>query len=118
MSPATKELISSPPPRPPGKYCFSTPASCSGDDFDNLVGAIIAVTPSHLMLRLLLCLHNRRDSKREEKKSVFDSPQPVTLRQRRVTANRIVLIREPNGKDDVESSRGVVEEFRHYCFHA
>lgn len=42
----------------------------------------------------------------------------MPLRQRRVTTNRIVLIGEPYREDDVECSCGVVEEFRHYCFHA
>lgn len=35
-----------------------------------------------------------------------------------VAADRVVLVRDPHNEDDVESRCRVVEELRHYGFHA
>jgi hypothetical protein len=42
----------------------------------------------------------------------------MTLSDASVTADRIVLISNPNENDDIEGSRAVVEELGHYSFHA
>lgn len=40
-----------------------------------------------------------------------EETEPMTLRRRSMTANRVVLIRDPNDEDDVKGCCGVVEKF-------
>lgn len=47
-----------------------------------------------------------------------DSPQPVAFAGVGVAADCVILIGQPDDKDDVEGRRRVVEEFRHDGLHA
>lgn len=46
-----------------------------------------------------------------------EKSKPVPLRNRCVATNCIVLISDPHDQYNVESSRGVIKEFRHDRFH-
>jgi len=46
------------------------------------------------------------------------APEPMTLGDARVTADCIVLIRDPDNQYDVEGRSGVIKELRHDGFHS
>lgn len=50
--------------------------------------------------------------------NINDKPQPVLLSEGGVAADGVVLVGNPDDEDDVECGGSVVEELRHYGFHA
>ena len=48
---------------------------------------------------------------------MLDKPEPVFLRDGRVTADGVVLVCDPDDEDDVEGRRRVLEELGHDGFH-
>lgn len=68
-----------------------------------------AIQQGYCVVRVVLC--RNREEFREFSNKSFNSPQPVSLCQRRMTADCIVLIGEPNCENDVECRGCVVEKF-------